>query len=156
MATADIPAPLARMVAIIEALPAIGFVHPYDLYSRKDLRPLIVSEISGQDVLRAWWFSGPTMVGKPMVQTAGGWCERTWLWTIYGVEGLTDDGSSLETVRANALAIVDALDADRDLAGSCHRTQPTRLTVLENRAAWSGIGASYVQLAKEVVTLSTP
>lgn len=156
MATTDIPGPLARMKAIIEAIPSIGLVHSFDLYSRKDLRPLIVSSIGGQDTLRAWWFSGPTMVGKPMVQTAGGWCERTWSWTIYGVEGLAEDGSSLETVRANALAVADALDTDRDLAGTCHRTQPTRFTVLENRAAWAGIGASYVQLAKEVVTLSTP
>lgn len=156
MASTDITAPLARIKALIEGIAAIGPVYAFDLFSRTDLSTLIVSEISGTRTMRAWWITGPTMVGKPMVQSATGWLERTWLYTIYGIEGLTDDGTSITTLRAKALAICDALDPDRGLNGTCHRSDPTSIVVIENRATWAGVGASYAQLTKQVVTLSTP
>lgn len=156
MATTDITAPIARMKTLIEALPNIGLVYDYDLFSRTNLATYLVSKIGGNDTLRAWWISGPTMIGKPMVQTTAGYIERTWRYTIYGIEGLTEGGDSLLTLRANALAVSDAIDAEPDLNGSCHRTRPTSWVVNENRAAWAGIGASFAQLTKEVVTLSTP
>ncbi len=156
MASTDITAPLARMHTLIAALPSIGLVHDHDIFDRNDLAPQLVSEISGVRTLRAWWFSGPQMVGRPLVQSAGGWIERTWQYTIYGVEELSDDGSSLVTLRANALAVSDAIDAERNLNNTCHRTQPTQWSIIENRTAFAGVAVSYAQLAKQVVTVSTP
>jgi len=156
MAATDITGPVARIEALISGLPSIGLVYGHDIFDRTDLQPRIVSNIGGTNRLRVWWVSGPTMVGRPMVQTSAGYIERTWRYTICGAEGLADDGSSIVTLRANALAVADALDADHDLAGSCHRSQPCRFETLENRVLWAGIAASFVQLSKEIVTLSTP
>lgn len=156
MASNDITAPLARMKTLIEAITDIGPVYDFDLFSRTDLAPLVVTRIGGEPTMRAWWFSGPTMAGRRMVNTATGWLERTWRYTVYGIEGLTETGDSLVTLRANALAVADAIDVEHDLNGSCHRTGPSSIVVLEHRAAWAGIGASFVQINKEIVTLSTP
>ena len=157
MATTDITSPLNRMAVLAGAVTNVGLVHKFDLYSRKDMTDLLVSRVAGVDTMRAWWFTGPTMVGRPMVQHAGGFIERTWRWTIHGVEGLSADGqTSLASVRSFALAIADAIDAEPDLSGACHRSQPASLVSCENRAAWRGVGVSYAQLVKEVVTLTTP
>ena len=156
MATTDITAPLARMKTLIEAIPDIGPVYAFDIFSRTDLSTLVVSNIGGAPTLRAWWISGPTMVGRRMVSKSSGWLERTWRYSIYGIEGLSENGDSITTVRAFALAVADAIDIEHDLNGSCHRSQPCTFQVLENRAAWAGIGASFVQMNKEIVTLSTP
>lgn len=156
MATTDISAPLARMKSLIEAIPNIGPVYAFDIFSRSDLAPLIVTNIQSTPTMRAWWFSGPTMLGKRMVSKTSGWLERTWQYSIYGIEGLSDSGDSIATIRANALAVADAIDIEHDLNGTCHRTAPCSFQVLENRAAWAGVGASFVQITKEVVTLSTP
>ncbi len=156
MASNDITAPLARMKTLIEAIVDIGPVYDFDLFSRTDLAPLVVTRIAGEPTMRAWWFSGPTMLGRRMVSTSSGWLERTWRYTIYGIEGLTDDGISIAVLRANALAVADAIDVEHDLNGTCHRSAPSTFQVLENRSAWAGIGASFVQINKEIVTLSTP
>lgn len=157
MATNDISGPLGRMVTLIEALTDIGLVWPHDIMSRKDLRPLVVSEISGVDTMRAWWITGPPMQSRPMTSNPAAWIERTWTYQIHGIEGLVETGSSIETLRANALRISDAIDAEPDLNGTCHRTFPSTWSLPpENRSAWGGIGASYVVISKTVITLSTP
>lgn len=156
MASTDITGPVARMKAIIEGISRIGLVWAHDIFNATDLRPMLVSSIAGEDTLRAWCISGPRMTGRSMVQLPGGWIERSWQYTIYGFEGLNADGSSLVTLRANALAICDAIDLDPDLAGTCHRSQPCAWDVIENRAAWLGVACSFVQITKTVVTLSTP
>lgn len=154
MADTDIDPVVARMVTLIRAIPEIGVVHPQDLFRRDDLRPLVVSTIQGRDVMRAWFVSGPSMTSERAVQTAGGFIRRTWSFTIYGLEGLTENAQL--TLRRNALAVTDALDADRLLGNTCHETMPCQWRQLSNRFGWAGIAASWVEITKTVRTLSTP
>lgn len=157
MATTDIAPVVARLVNRIQTVPAIGLVWDHDIYSRRDLRSMVVSKIAGVDVFRAWWITGPALDAQNMVQKPGGVIERTWLYTIFGVEGLTDDGDSIATLRSNALAVCDAIDADPMLGSTVHRSDPcVWRQPPENRVAWAGVGASYMSFAKKVVTLSTP
>lgn len=157
MASTDIPGPLGRMVTLVKAITDIGLVWPHDIVNRSDLRPMVVSEISGVPTMRAWWFTGPSMASRPLTSNPAQHIERQWVWQIHGIEGLSDTGSSLETLRAKALAVADAIDAEPDLNGTCHRTLPATWTVApENRLAWLGIAASYVVISKTVVTLSNP
>lgn len=157
MATTDIAPVVARLVNRIQTVPAIGLVWDHDIYSRTDLRSQVVGDIAGVPTFRAWCITGPTLEAQNMVQRPGGVIERTWIYTIYGVEGLTDDGDSIVTLRANALAVCDAIDADPMLGSTVHRSEPcVWRTPPENRTAWAGIGASYMSFSKKVVTLSTP
>lgn len=157
MASTDIAPVVARLKNRIQTVTAIGIVHDHDIYQRKDLRPAVVSKINGVDVMRAWCITGPTLEAQNMVQKPGGVIERTWLYTIYGLEGLSADGDSIVTLRSNALAVCDAIDADPMLGSTVHRSEPCVWRVApENRAAWSGISVSYMSFAKKVVTLSTP
>lgn len=157
MATTDIAPIVARLKNRIQTVANIGLVHDHDIYNRKDLRPSVVSSILGVDTIRAWCITGPTLEAMQLVQRPGGEIERTWVYTIYGIEGLTDDGSSIVTLRSNALAVCDAIDADPMLGSTAHRSEPcVWRTAPENRTAWAGIGVSYMSFAKKVVTLSTP
>jgi hypothetical protein len=155
MASTDIDPVVAQLVARIRLVPAVGLVHSESLFDRRDLRDSVVSRIDGAGTLRAWWVSGPTMAARRMVQSSAGHLERRWTYTIYGCEGLTGD-SPQGTVRRLALAVTDSIDLDRDLAGTCHRTDPCQWRVLENRPAWRGIAAAWVEITKTVTTLSTP
>lgn len=157
MATTDITPVVARIKNRIETVTGIGLVWGHDIYNRTDLRPMVVSVIDGTSRLRAWWITGPTLEARQMVQRPGGEIERTWAYTIFGVEGLTDAGDSVITLRTNALAVCDAIDADPMLGSTVHRSEPcVWRTAPENRTAWAGIGASYMSIVKKVVTLSTP
>lgn len=157
MAVTDIAPVVTRLAALIDAVADSGLVWPHDIYSHKDLRPFVVSRIAGEDVLRAWWITGPTMRSQIAVQAPGGRMERTWSYTIHGVEGLTESGDSIVTLRANTLAVCDALDADPTLTGTVHRSEPCQIVQPpQNRSSWAGIATSYVAIVKNVVTLSTP
>lgn len=157
MAATDIAPVVARLVNRIQTVAGIGLVWDHDIYHRKDLRAAVVSSIAGADTLRAWWITGPSLDARIMVQRPGGQIERTWTYTIFGVEGLSDDGDSITVLRSNALAVCDAIDADPSLGSTVHRSEPcVWRTPPENRVAWAGIGASYMSFSKKVVTLSTP
>lgn len=157
MATTDIAPVVARLKNRIQTVAAIGLVWDHDIYNRADLRSAVVSKISGVDVLRAWCITGPTLDARNMVQQPGGVIERTWTYTIYGIEGLSADGDSIATLRTNALAVCDAIDADPMLGSTVHRSDPcVWRQPPENRTAWAGIAVSYMSFAKKVVTLSTP
>lgn len=157
MADTDISPVVARIKNRIETVPDVGRVHTFDIYSADDLQPLIVSRIDGEDVLRAWWITGPAMNSRPMVQSTAQHIERTWTYYVNGVVGVLPDGSHIETLRSLALAISDALDLDRDLNGTVHRAEPCRWVIApENRTVVAGVGVGYVQIHKPVVTLSTP
>lgn len=157
MASTDIAPAVARLKNRIETVTNIGVVWPHDIYSHNDLRSAIVSTILGTPTIRAWWITGPALQARNMVQRPGGMIERTWTYRIFGIEGLSPNGDSIVTLRANALAVCDAIDADPSLAGTVHRSQPcTWRQAPENRTAWAGIGASYIEIEKQTVTLSTP
>ncbi len=157
MASTDITPVVNRLVNRIQTVANIGVVWPHDIYDRVDLRSAVVSNIVGVDTLRAWWITGPTLAANNAVQLPGGMVQRQWQYTIFGVEGLTDDGGSIVTLRTNALAVCDAIDADPMLGGTVHRSEPCSWrTPPENRVAWAGIGASFIAITKPVVTLSTP
>jgi hypothetical protein len=139
MATTDITAPLARMKTLIEQIPNIGPVYPFDIFSRTDLGAMIVTNIQYTPTMRAWWISGPTMVGRRMVSKSSGWLERTWRYSIYGIEGLSDDGDSLVTIRKNALAVADAIDIEHETPAA---STPDRLApdaMLRTRMAGCGL-----------------
>jgi hypothetical protein len=157
MASIDIAPVVAALKAKIESVADIGLVWPHDIFDSKDLRPMLVSSIDNTDTMRAWWITGPSLRARTVVARPGGAIDRTWSYTIYGIEGLRNGGASIETLRANGLAICDAIDADPGLAGSVHRSEPCNWRIApENRAAWAGIGASFMAIEKTVVTLSSP
>jgi hypothetical protein len=157
VASTDITPVVARLVNRVESVADIGLVYPFDIYSRDDLAPLVVSTINGVATLRAWWVTGPTMDGVRTVQAPGGAIERTWTYSIHGIVGLTDSGDHIETLRSLALAVTDALDLDMSLGSTCHRTSPCKWrTGPENRTVIASVGVAYVQIDKPVVTLSTP
>jgi hypothetical protein len=156
MATTDITPVVARIANRIQSVTDIGLVWTFDPYDRDDLRPWVMSTIGSVPTLRAWWVSGPTMEAQRATQSSAGHLLRRWTYTIYGVEGLNADGSSMATLRTNALAVTDAIDLDRDLAGTCHRTDPCSWRTIENRNAWLGIAGAMVEITKTVHTLSTP
>jgi hypothetical protein len=155
MAAADVSAVTARIRNRIQSVTDVGLVWEHDLFARADLRSMLVSQIGGQPSLRAWWITGPTMTGRRMVTSPSGLLERTWVYRVCGVEGLDESGSSLLTLRNLAVLVSDAIDADPTLANTCHRSQPCNWSVPpENRAAFAGVGVSYVEISKTVVTLS--
>jgi len=157
MAAGDVSAVTARLKNRIQSVANVGLVWEHDVFSRRDLRAMIVSEIGGQPTMRAWWITGPTMTARKAVQLPGGMVERVWRYSVHGVHGLSDTGDSLLTLRNLAVLVADAIDLDETLAGSALRTSPCEWPVApENRSAFAGVGASYVQLSKTVVTLSTP
>lgn len=157
MASTDVAPAVARLKALIETVPQIGLVYAHPLYNRDDLSTMLVSDIAGVRTLRAWSIVGPTMAGRNLVQRPGGHIERTWTYTIHGYEGLSPDGDSVVTIRANALAVCDAIDADPDLNGTVHRSQPCTWSVgPQNLLAWHGVAVTTVQIVKQVTTVSTP
>ena len=155
MATTDIDPVVTALVARISAVADVGLVHPEDPFDRTDLRQFVVSTIDGVQTMRAWWVSGPSMVSTRATQSSAGHLERTWTYRIYGCNGMVGDDPQ-RVLRRLALAVTDSIDLDRDLGGTCHRTDPCRWQVLESRAAWAGIAASWVEITKTVTTLSTP
>lgn len=155
MATTDIDPVVARLVNRISTVANCGLVHTEDPFSRDDLRPLVVSTIAGEPTMRAWWVSGPSMRGTRVVQSTAGPILRAWTYSIFGCEGLAGSGPQ-QRLRNLALAVTDAIDRDPDLGGTVHRSDLCTWRLIENRAAWRGIAASWVEITKTVHTLSTP
>lgn len=161
---------VARMVEIIGALPEIGLVFGHDPWDRNDINNVLVSEISARPTLRAWWVSGPTMAATYQGESEGmvsfdTSSIRTWTYTVHGVEGLApawpDDergpGGDLVTLRANAMAVTTALDADPLLADTCAGTEPCSWPAAPSHRTFAGLVAvSYIQIVKQVITLDTP
>lgn len=158
MSSTDIDPVIARIKNRIETVTAVGPVYDHDIYSRDDLADLIVTEISTVPTLRAWWISGPTMDARLAEQKSQGYQHRWWTYTITGIDGIPEGHDGITTLRGLALSVSDALDADRQLNGTCHRTWPTTWPVHPAYRVIAELGAAvaWVQLEKRVLTLSTP
>lgn len=157
---------VSAMVSTISALPEMGMVFSHDPWDRNDIANVLVSEIAARRTLRAWWVSGPVMdagfQGETSFETSA---IRTWTYTIHGVEGLApawpdDDrgpGGDLVTLRANAVALTIALDADYLLGDTCAGTDPCTWPAPPANRTFAGLVAvSYIQIVKRVLTLDTP
>lgn len=164
MSVNDIAPVHARIVNRISSVSNIGLVHEADIWSQDDLVPLVVSTIADVPVMRAWWVTGPALPeADRIIEISPLQHHRWWEYTIHGIEGLPEDNggtlgseAALATLRANALAVTDALDAEVTLNNTCHRTWPcTWPTKPELRFPVIGIVA-YVEIRKRVLTLSTP
>lgn len=148
------------MAALIAALPDIGRVSTHDLWHRDDLADQITSTIDGELVARAWWILGPSLADPEYAthsQPANA-ILRPWVWQIQCLEGLdAENAESMHTLRANLSAVMDALDADRNMGGSAHRVDPCRVTEPPQiRLLNTGWAFCYAELTKVVYTLSSP
>lgn len=157
------------ITAHISALPDIGLVFAHDPWDRNDIRNVVVSQIAGQSVLRAWWVSGPVMAAGYQGDAEGHSFDtsaiRTWTYTIHGVEGLAPaypgdtrgPGGDLVTLRTNGETITASLDADPLLDDTCAGTLPCSWPAAPAHRTFAGLVAvSYLQIVKQVVTLDTP
>lgn len=156
MSATDVSAPLARIAAVIGGVTDIGVVHDRDLLSRSDVVDLLHSDISGNRTLRGWLVRGPALPeSRRAEQREAGYVRRRWVYEIRGFAGRSD--TSQATLRDLAVAVSDALDADFDLAGTCHATEPCRWRgQVRDRLLAGGTAVSEVVLEKAVITLSTP
>lgn len=157
-----------EFVSRIEAIEAIGLVHPFPLRDRKDIKELVVSEIDGYRTLRAWWIEGPNVEAEWLVQMGQApWITRKWTYEIHGIEGLTPQdawdlrptGGDIVTIRDNAVLVMDALDNGADLelglgydvvfsSSPCQiRQRPFQTTFLDGV-----LGAAYVVIEKRIET----
>lgn len=156
------------MVELIEGIPSIGRVHNFPIRDRDDIQPLITSEIDGVNVLRAWWIHGPTMEGEWLTGLSPQFLQRQWYWEIHGVEGLSPGyegdtrppGGDIQTIRDNAVQVMDALDGgDDNELGLGHtvvfdsepcriRQQPFHAPFLEGR-----LPLAYVVIEKRIRTV---
>lgn len=157
------PGPMiTAIVDAIKTAPNIGLVWPHDLWDRDDILNVIKSKVAGRDIIRAWWVSGPEM-DATFADALDGMATRTWTFTIHGIEGLAPawdgdlrgPGGDLVTLKTNAGAVTDALDADLFLAGSCDQAMPCTWPVRpEHRMFAGGWATSYIQIQKVAVTLA--
>lgn len=160
----DITPVLARIVNRVESVTNIGPVYESDIWAQEDLGDLVVTEISGTRTLRAWWVTGPALPeADRIIEITPLQQHRWWEYTIHGIEGLPEDVSgttgaeaAMATLRANAEAVTNALDASVTLNNTCHRAWPCTWPVKpELRVPVIGI-VGYVEIRKRVLTLSTP
>jgi hypothetical protein len=158
MSSSDVTPVIARIKNRIETVSNVGPVYDHDIYARDDLADLIVSSISGTPTLRAWWISGPKMDAKLVEQRPAGYQHRWWTYTITGIDGIPAGHDGITTLRGLAVSVADALDADRQLNGTCHRTWPTTWPDGPSYRVIAGVHAAvaWVQLEKRALTLSTP
>lgn len=158
MSGSDLAPVLARIKARVETVANIGPVYDHDIFARDDLADLIVSDIGAVPTLRVWWITGPTMEAQLAEQRPAGYQHRWWTYRIHGIDGLPEGHDGITVLRNLALSVSDALDSDRTLNGTCHRTWPTTWSDEPAYTLLPGIGAAVAQvtLAKRVLTLSTP
>lgn len=157
-----------RLVAIIAGLDGIGKVLAYNPRDRQDIAKHVVSEIDGIKIQRAWWVQGPVLDRQSqwLTRMSPQFVRRHWTYQIHGIEGLTPafpgdtrtEGQDLQTLRDNALAICDAIDADYDLAGTVFDTEPcTWLPPGPHHRMFgstgSGTGAAYVVIEKRTISM---
>jgi hypothetical protein len=159
MAATDI-APIAdHMADLIGALPDMGRVFTYDLWHRDDLADVIVSDIGGTPTARAWWIVGPSLADPEYLTHAqpANAILRPWIWTVQCLEGLdAQNATSVSRLRTNLLAVMDALDADRNMGGSAHRVDPCRVTEAPQIRLMGTWAFAYAELTKVIYTLSAP
>lgn len=153
MADTDVTPVVARMLDLIETVPGVGRVWPATIYSTD-----VLDYVRDDDQrVRVWWISGPSMTAQATTQSEGGRIERTWTYRIHGALSVVDDGGELQELRALAVKVTDALDADVTLRASVHHADPCRWSIQpEHRILVGGIYAAYIEIAKSVRTLSTP
>lgn len=160
MASTDITPIVARMVALLEAIPDIGRVLDHEVWDRDDFGPQVTSIIDGVPVMRAWIITGPTLADAAYFTQAqpANAIMRAWQYRIIGIEGLDADASgSTGTQRDQMVAVLDALDADRQMGGTAHRTEVARVDVgPQLRLVAQRYACSYVEITKVVVTVSSP
>ena len=157
-----------RLVAIIEGIDGIGKVWPYNPRDRQDISPHVVTEIDGIKVNRAWWVQGPVLDRQSewLTRMSPQFVRRRWTYQIHGIEGLSPGpdgdtrlpGQDLQTLRDNALAVCDAIDADYDLAGTVFDSEPCNWLPPGPHhrmfgPAGSGFGAAYVVIEKRTVSM---
>lgn len=157
MADTDVAPVVTRLAALIGTVTNIGKVHEHDIYDHDDMRDLVVSTIGGTPTLRAWYVVGPVMAGNRAEQREAGYVRRRWTYTIHGIEGLdANNTAATATLRDNAVKVMDAIDADFDLNGTCFLTEPCAI-VDEPATRLYPVGAcAHVAITKPVITLSTP
>lgn len=164
MSANDIDPVLARIVNRVQSVTNIGPVYSADIWAQDDLSDVVVTTIGGTPKLRAWWVTGPALPeADRIIEIAPQYLHRWWEYTIHGIEGMPEDVAAgdgaetlMATLRANALAVTDALDASVTLNNTCHRAWPCTWPVRpELRFPIIGL-VGYVEIRKRVLTLSTP
>lgn len=155
-----------RYVDLIGAIQSIGLVQAFNPFARTDISGLIVSEIDGIKVMRAWWVQGPTMEARFVTEVTPGHVARTWTWEIHGIEGVAPAwegdtrtaGQELNTLRDNAAAVTDALDADDiGMDGLVFRSWPCEWADepahIEFGEPGNGFVCAYAVITKRVMTM---
>lgn len=161
--TDSIAEAIARMVELVEGIDAIGVVLDHNPRDRKDITEHITADIDGIRVMRAWWVQGPYMTSRWLTRMSPQHVDRTWIYEIHGIEGLTPafpgdtrgPGEDLVTLRNNGVAVCDAIDADYDLSGSVFDAEPCqwRSPGPQHRTfgpAGGGFGAAHLIIEKRV------
>ena len=160
MSSADISPIVARMVTLIEGIPDIGRVIDHEVWDRDDFGPQLISVIDGAPVMRAWLITGPTLADSAYYSQSfpANAIMRAWQYRIIGIEGLDPDASlATATQRDQLVAVLDVLDADRQMGGSAHRSEVARVDVgPQIRKVAERYACSYVEITKVIVTLSSP
>lgn len=159
MATTDVAPAVARLAALISAVPNIGLVYDHEIWDRGDYAPKVVTTIAGEEVVRAWWIAGPTMDATYRTNQGDGHLERLWTYTVSGIAGDPDgDGEGVNVLRTLGLAVTDAIDRDPTLANAVFRkptparwTQPPGMALFAD-SAWF----AYLVITVPVITLSRP
>ena len=160
MAAGDISTITARMVTLVSGLPEIGRVHDHEVWDRDDFHDLVVSTIAGEPVMRAWMIIGPTLADAQYLtqSTPANAILRRWQYQLLGIEGLDERGEhAFSTLRANLLRVMDVLDADRQMGGSAHRSDPSLVVEAPQlRLVLDRYACAYTVATKVIDTLSAP
>lgn len=160
MAAVDIPPIVTRMATLIGAIPAIGRVVEHEVFDRDDWASQLVSTIDGVPTLRGWMITGPTLNEAEYYTQSdpANAIRRSWVYRILGLEGVdAQAATAFATMRANLVAVMDALDADRKMGGTAHQCRPCTLEAPpELRQMGGNAAVVYVELSKIVVTVSSP
>lgn len=159
MAATDVSPVIARLTAILNAVPGIGLVYDHEIWDRDDYQPKVVTNIAGADVIRAWWVSGPTMDATYRTNLGDGHLERAWTYDVSGIAGDPDGtGLGVNLLRTLGLAVTDAIDRDHTLANTVFRkptparwSQPPGMALFA-RIAW----VAYLRITVPVITLTRP
>lgn len=120
-ADVEVVAQAARIKTILEGITDVGVVHGYPRYG--DAFENIVLEIAGVPLIRAWEIG----IGEPGIAvdeaSAGGYRYRRYPWMVRAYFSMDDEGEAgtpgYTTLLQYTGRAADALDADRNLGGTC-------------------------------------